>query len=61
MQLAELRSKPQGGGDLRDIIAREIDVRLYPPPGSEQHKILHLDRFHGRTHRQVNLHVNIEK
>ena len=50
MQLADLNSKPHGGKILRDLIYRVIGVCFYPPPVSEYHKILLLDRFHGTSH-----------
>ena len=50
IQLSDLRSKPHGVQSLRDIIDREVGVRLYSPPGSEHYKLLFLNRFHKSTH-----------
>ena len=50
MQLADLNSKPHGGKSPRDIIDRVIGVCFYPPPESENYKLLSLNRFHYSTH-----------
>ena len=50
MKLAYLNSEPHGVQSLRDIIDREVGVRLYSPPGSEHYKLLFLNRFHKSTH-----------
>ena len=50
MQLSDLNSDPHVRKGLRDLIDRMIVVCFYPPPGSQYHKLLCLDKFHGYTH-----------
>ena len=61
MQLDDRNSKPHWGKSLRDIIDRVISVRFYHPPGSENYKLLLLNRCHGSTHHKVKSHNNPEK
>ena len=49
MQLSDLNSKPHGGKCLMDIIDRVIGVQLYPPPVSENYKLLCINMFHLST------------
>ena len=55
MQLADLKYKPRVGKSLRNTIDISIVARFYPPPGSENYKILRLDQFCGPSH------INCEK
>ena len=61
MQLADLKSKPHGGKILRDLIERVIGLCFYTSPGSEQYKLLHLERFHGSNKINDNHRDNYEK
>ena len=40
MHFADLKSKPHGRKILRDLIDHVIGVCFYPPPGSENYKLL---------------------
>ena len=50
MGLDNLNYKPHGGKSHINIIDCAIGSRFYPPTGSEQYKLIHLDQFHGTSH-----------
>ena len=50
MQLSDLNSEPHVRKSLRNLIDRTIGVCFYPPPVSQNHKLLCLDKFHEYTH-----------
>ena len=47
MKLSNLKSKPQGGKSLKNIIDHAIGDHFYPTPGSVHYKLLCLDHFRG--------------
>ena len=50
MQPADLNSNPHSRNIIRYLIDRTIGLRVYPCPGLEHYKLLHLDNFHVSTH-----------
>ena len=54
MQLVDLNYKPYGGPSITGLIDRAIDACFYPPPGSGNHILLCLHKFHGPIHHQLN-------
>ena len=58
MQLSDFNSKPHGVQSLIGLIDCGIRDQLYPPPCSEHHTLLCIDKLHVPTHFQVNSHDN---
>ena len=61
IEFNDLNYKPHGGESLRDLIDHAIGNHFYPPSGYDHHKLLCLEKLHGRTHHQLDSHDNTDK
>ena len=55
MKLSYLKAKPHGVQSIRYLIARATGTCFYHLPGSDNNKLLRLDKLHRPTHHQANL------